>query len=58
MNLFPLALAGALALGAMTAQAQEVTVGVTTTGVPFTFVDTASQQPTGAMVDLAAAIAE
>ncbi|TDT99275.1 MULTISPECIES: ABC transporter substrate-binding protein [Azorhizobium] len=32
-------------------------VGVTTTGVPFTFVDTTTQQPTGAMVDLAKAIA-
>ncbi len=31
-------------------------VGVTTTGIPFTFVDTATQKPTGAMVDLAAAI--
>lgn len=38
--------------------AQEtIAVGVTTTGVPFTFVDTATQKPTGAMVDLAKAIA-
>lgn len=44
-----------LASGAM---AQEtMTVGVTTTGVPLTFVDTATQEPTGAMVDLAKAIA-
>ncbi|WP_209011871.1 ABC transporter substrate-binding protein [Roseibium aggregatum] len=40
------------------ALAQEtITIGVTTTGVPFTFVDTVTQQPTGAMVDLAKAIA-
>ncbi len=40
-------------------QAQEtVRVGVTATGVPFTFVDTATQLPTGAMVDLARAIVE
>lgn len=40
------------------AMAQEtITVGVTTTGVPFTFVDTATRKPTGAMVDLAKAIA-
>lgn len=38
------------------AYAESVNVGVTTTGVPFTFVDTASQEPTGAMVDLAKAI--
>ncbi|KXF75465.1 ABC transporter substrate-binding protein [Paramesorhizobium deserti] len=34
-----------------------IKVGITTTGVPFTFVDTATQKPTGAMVDLASAIA-
>ncbi|MBZ8133751.1 substrate-binding periplasmic protein [Afifella sp. IM 167] len=39
------------------ALADSVKVGVTTTGVPFTFVDTSSQAPTGAMVDLAKAIA-
>jgi len=37
--------------------AKDLTVGVTTTGVPFTFVDTATQKPTGAMVDIAEAIA-
>ncbi|MAA99815.1 MAG: amino acid ABC transporter substrate-binding protein [Stappia sp.] len=39
------------------ALAEDLTVGVTTTGVPFTFVDTATQKPTGAMVDIAEAIA-
>ncbi|MBM1816355.1 ABC transporter substrate-binding protein [Pseudosulfitobacter pseudonitzschiae] len=58
MKLRSLAIAGALALCAAQSQAEDLTVGVTTTGVPFTFVDTATQQPTGAMVDLAAAIAE
>mgnify|MGYP001806164152 CR=1 FL=1 len=38
--------------------ADTLVVGVTTTGVPFTFMDTATQKPSGAMVDLAAAIAE
>ena len=53
------ACAAALAIAAATpAVAQDaIKVGVTTTGVPFTFVDTATQQPTGAMVDLASAIA-
>ncbi|TAN18394.1 MAG: amino acid ABC transporter substrate-binding protein [Rhizobiaceae bacterium] len=37
--------------------AETITVGITTTGVPFTFIDTATQKPTGAMVDLANAIA-
>ena len=37
--------------------AETIKVGITTTGVPFTFVDTATQKPTGAMVDLANAIA-
>jgi polar amino acid transport system substrate-binding protein len=32
-------------------------VGITTTGVPFTFIDTATEEATGAMVDLAKAIA-
>lgn len=50
-------LAGLAAGGAAGAQ-ETLTVGVTTTGIPFTFVDTATQKPTGAMVDLAAAIAE
>ena len=50
-------LVGASLLGAGPAGAQEtVAVGVTTTGVPFTFVDTANQKTTGAMVDLAEAI--
>lgn len=52
------ALAVGLAL-ATPVQAQEtVRVGVTATGVPFTFVDTTTQLPTGAMVDLARAIVE
>jgi len=58
MKFRSIALAGALALCAAQAQAQDLTVGVTTTGVPFTFVDTGTQAPTGAMVNLAAAIAE
>lgn len=53
------ACAAALAIGAAApAMAEDLTVGVTTTGVPFTFVDTTTQEPTGAMVDLAKAIAE
>ena len=32
-------------------------VGITTTGVPFTFIDTSTLKPTGAMVDLASEIA-
>ena len=45
-------------LVASTAVAKEtITVGITPTGVPFTFVDAATQKPTGAMVDLATAIA-
>lgn len=49
----------ALTLGlAAPSLADDLTVGVTTTGVPFTFIDTSSQAPTGAMVDLANAIAE
>ncbi|UCI10560.1 ABC transporter substrate-binding protein [Mesorhizobium sp. B1-1-8] len=39
------------------AAAEAVRVGITPTGVPFTFVDTATQKPAGAMVDLATAIA-
>lgn len=47
----------ALALAANVAAAKEKTiVGVTTTGIPFTFLDIATQKPTGAMVDLATAI--
>ncbi|MDD8023766.1 MAG: ABC transporter substrate-binding protein [Paracoccaceae bacterium] len=57
MQLRSLALAAALALGALQVQAETLTVGITTTGIPFTFVDTATQKPTGAMVDLATAIA-
>lgn len=45
----------ALAPGLAAAQ-DTVVVGVTTTGVPFTYVDTATQKTTGAMVDLAEAI--
>lgn len=33
-----------------------LTVGVTTSGIPFTFIDTKTQESTGAMVDLAKAI--
>lgn len=41
------------------AVAQEtLTVGVTTSGIPFTFIDTKTQESTGAMVDLADAIAD
>lgn len=50
-------LALGLAFAGAAAAEETVAVGVTTTGVPFTFVDTATQKPTGAMVDLAAAIA-
>ncbi|WP_433850307.1 ABC transporter substrate-binding protein [Brucella pseudogrignonensis] len=38
--------------------ADTMKVGVTTTGVPFTFIDTASQRVTGSMVDLASAIGQ
>ena len=58
MKLRMLTLVSTLTLSAFGAHAGDLTVGVTTTGVPFTFADTATQQPTGAMVDLAAAIAE
>lgn len=47
-----------LFLVASTASAENIKVGVTTSGVPFTFVETSSQQVTGAMVDLARALAE
>lgn len=47
----------ATALAIQTAAAETVTVGITPTGIPFTFVDTATQKPAGAMVDLANAIA-
>lgn len=51
------ALALGLSVGLAPASAQEsMKVGVTTTGIPFTFIDTTTQQPTGAMVDLASAI--
>lgn len=36
--------------------AEAIDVGVTTSGVPFTFVDTQTGKPTGAMVDIANAI--
>ena len=59
MKLRNLVCAAALTLAGTAATAQEsLSVGVTTTGVPFTFIDTSTQEPTGAMVDLAAAIAE
>ena len=52
-----LAVCAGLALAAAPAAAEgTVVVGVTTTGVPFTYVDTATQKTTGAMVDLAEAI--
>ncbi|WP_033057252.1 ABC transporter substrate-binding protein [Sinorhizobium arboris] len=47
----------ALAFSGPAVAADAMKVGVTTTGVPFTFVDTSSQQVTGAMVDIANAIA-
>ncbi|MCG5485704.1 MAG: ABC transporter substrate-binding protein [Sinorhizobium meliloti] len=47
----------ALAFAGPVVAADPVKVGVTTTGVPFTFVETSSQQVTGAMVDIAQAIA-
>lgn len=34
-----------------------IKVGITTTGIPFTFIDLSTRQPAGAMVDLASAIA-
>lgn len=58
INLAAAALCAGLALATAASAQEGLTVGVTTTGVPFTFVDTATQKPTGAMVDLAAAIAE
>ncbi|WP_337997250.1 ABC transporter substrate-binding protein [Oleispirillum naphthae] len=57
-SLAALAAAAMLGLASPAAAQDSVKVGVTTTGVPFTFVDTATQKPTGAMVDLAAAIAK
>lgn len=51
-------MAAACGLPAASAQQSAITIGVTTTGIPFTFVDTKTQKPTGAMVDLAAALAE
>ena len=46
-----------LALAIVPAMAEgTIVVGVTTTGVPFTYVDTTTQKTTGAMVDLAEAI--
>lgn len=52
---------GMAAVGLLVAQAavarETITVGITPTGVPFTFLDAATQKPTGAMVDLATAIA-
>lgn len=47
----------AISIACQTAAAETVTVGITPTGIPFTFVDTATQKPAGAMVDLANAIA-
>jgi polar amino acid transport system substrate-binding protein len=46
-----------LTLATQVMAADTMSVGITTTGVPFTFVDLATQKPTGAMVDLASAIA-
>ncbi|GLS36881.1 amino acid ABC transporter substrate-binding protein [Mesorhizobium tianshanense] len=45
------------ALATQTMAEESLRVGITPTGIPFTFVDTATRQPTGAMVDLASAIA-
>jgi polar amino acid transport system substrate-binding protein len=50
-------IAAAIGLNSNAIAQQTVTIGVTTTGIPFTFVDTKTQKPTGAMVDLADAIA-
>ncbi|WP_196216722.1 substrate-binding periplasmic protein [Paracoccus shanxieyensis] len=47
----------ALGLGHAAVANEAIKVGVTTTGTPFTFVDTSTQATTGAMVDLAKAIA-
>lgn len=46
-----------LLTGHPTMARETITVGITPTGVPFTFIDAATQKPTGAMVDLATAIA-
>jgi polar amino acid transport system substrate-binding protein len=51
------ACAAAVAFASPSSAQDTLKVGVTTTGIPFTFVDTATQKPTGAMVDLAAAVA-
>jgi polar amino acid transport system substrate-binding protein len=51
-------IAVAIGLNSNAIAQQTIAVGVTTTGIPFTFVDTKTQKPTGAMVDLADAIAE
>jgi polar amino acid transport system substrate-binding protein len=48
----------ACGLSAAGAGESSITIGVTATGIPFTFMHTKTQKPTGAMVDLAAAIAE
>ncbi|WP_029003060.1 substrate-binding periplasmic protein [Azorhizobium doebereinerae] len=56
-SLAVLALGVAVSLSAPLHAEEAIKVGVTTTGVPFTFLDTATQQPSGAMVDLAKAIA-
>lgn len=52
------AVAAGLALASPARAEETVRVGVTATGVPFTFLDTTTQAPTGAMVDLARTIAE
>ncbi|MER8369938.1 ABC transporter substrate-binding protein [Mesorhizobium sp. M1348] len=49
--------ASSVAMATQTMAEETLRVGVTPTGVPFTFVDTATRKPTGAMVDLASAIA-
>lgn len=52
-----LALAGWAALGVLPASAQQtMRVGSTPTGIPFTFLDTASNQIQGVMVDIVTAI--
>ncbi len=55
--LFACAVAIGIGVAAPALAEDSITVGVTATGVPFTFVDTTTQLPTGAMVDLAGAIA-
>ena len=47
----------AIATGTQALAQEPIKVGITTTGIPFTFVDIKTEKPSGAMVDLASAIA-